>query len=123
MKAVCMCLGVHLPYSPKWYWPVEGFSGVPEMDRYFDQYQIFSRFLKTGREFLRLNDLFLESIERGGSYTFDLSGPFIEQCRWDPELLESFRELSESNRVEFTGSCSYHSLSALILTFPGLKRK
>ncbi len=66
MKAVCMCVGVHLPYSPKWYWPVEGFTGVPEMDRYFDRNQIFSRLLKAGREFLRLNDLFIESIERGG---------------------------------------------------------
>lgn len=108
-----MCVGVHLPYSPKWYWPVEGFFGVPEMDRYFNRSQIFSRLLKTGRELLHLNDLFLESIERGGSYTFDLSGPFLEQCRWDPELLESFRELAESRRVEFTGSCGYHSLSAL----------
>ncbi|AAM30557.1 MULTISPECIES: glycoside hydrolase family 57 protein [Methanosarcina] len=113
MKAVCMCVGVHLPYSPKWYWPVEGFTGVPEMDRYFDRNQIFSRLLKAGREFLRLNDLFIESIERGGSYAFDLSGPFLEQCRWDPEMLESFRELAESRRVEFTGSCNYHSLSAL----------
>lgn len=108
-----MCVGVHLPYSPKWYWPSEGFSGVPEMDRYFDRNQIFSRLLKTSREFLRLNDLFMESIERGGSYAFDLSGPFLEQCRWDPELLESFRELAENRRVEFTGSCNYHSLSAL----------
>lgn len=108
-----MCVGVHLPYNPKWYWPVEGFSGVPEMDRYFDRNQIFSRLLKTSREFLRLNDLFMESIEKGGSYAFDLSGPFLEQCRWDPELLESFRELAESRKVEFTGSCSYHSLSAL----------
>jgi alpha-amylase len=113
MKTVCMCVGVHLPYSPKWYWPVEGFSGVPETDRYFDRNQIFSRLLETGRDFLRLNDLFMESIERGGSYAFDLSGPFLEQCRWDPELLESFKELAESRRVEFTGSCSYHSLSAL----------
>ncbi|MDM7919836.1 MAG: alpha-amylase, partial [Methanosarcina sp.] len=83
------------------------------MDRYFDRNQIFSRLLKTGREFLRLNNLFVESIERGGSYSFDLSGPFLEQCRWDPEMLESFRELAENRRVEFTGSCNYHSLSAL----------
>ena len=106
-------MGVHLPYSPKWYWPVEGFSGVPEMDRYFDRNNIFSRFLKTSRQFLRLNDLILESVEKGGKYSFDLSGPFLEQCRWDPELLESFRELGESGSVEFTGSCSYHSLSSL----------
>ncbi len=106
-------MGVHLPYSPKWYWPVEGFSGVPEMDRYFDRNNIFSKFLKTSRQFLRLNDLILESVERGGKYSFDLSGPFLEQCRWDPELLESFRELGETGSVEFTGSCGYHSLSSL----------
>ncbi len=106
-------MGVHLPYSPKWYWPIEGFFGVPEMDRYFDRNNVFSKFLKTGRQFLRLNDLILESLEKGGKYSFDLSGPFLEQCRWDPELLESFRELRETGRVEFTGSCSYHSLSSL----------
>jgi alpha-amylase len=106
-------MGVHLPYSPKWYWPVEGFSGVPEMDRYFDRNNIFLKFLKTSRQFLRLNDLILESVEKGGKYSFDLSGPFLEQCRWDPELLESFRELGESGSLEFTGSCGYHSLSSL----------
>jgi alpha-amylase len=106
-------MGVHLPYSPKWYWPIEGFFGVPEMDRYFDRNNVFSKFLKTGRQFLRLNDLILESLEKGGKYSFDLSGPFLEQCRWDPELLESFRELRETGKVEFTGSCSYHSLSSL----------
>lgn len=113
MKAVCICMGVHLPYSPKWYWPIEGFFGVPEMDRYFDRNNVFSKFLKTGRQLLRLNDLILESLEKGGKYSFDLSGPFLEQCRWDSELLESFRELRETGRVEFTGSCSYHSLSSL----------
>lgn len=106
-------MGVHLPYSPKWYWPIEGFFGVPEMDRYFDRNNVFSKFLKTGRQLLRLNDLILESLEKGGKYSFDLSGPFLEQCRWDSELLESFRELRETGRVEFTGSCSYHSLSSL----------
>ncbi len=106
-------MGVHLPYSPKWYWPVEGFYGVPEMDRYFDRENIFSKFLKTSRQLLHLNKVIMESVEKGGRYSFDLSGPFLEQCRWDPELLESFRELEGSGSVEFTGSCSYHSLSAL----------
>jgi alpha-amylase len=106
-------MGVHLPYNPKWYWPVEGFVGIPEMDRYFDRNSIFSKFLKASRQMLRLNDLILESIERGGKYSFDLSGPFLEQCRWDPELLESFYELGETGGVEFTGSCNYHSLSSL----------
>ncbi len=113
MKAVCICMGVHLPYSPKWYWPVEGFIGVPEVDRYFDRNTIFSNFSKTSRQLLRLNDLVLESIENEGRYSFDLSGPFLEQCKWDPELLESFNELGDSGSVEFTGSCKFHSLSSL----------
>jgi alpha-amylase len=83
------------------------------MNRYFDQNCVFLKFLKTSRQFIRLNDLILESVEKGGRYSFDLSGPFLEQCRWDPELLESFHELGESGSVEFTGSCSYHSLSSL----------
>ena len=106
-------MGVNLPYSPKWYWPAEGFSGVPEMDRYFDRKNIFSKFKYTGGQLLRLNELLMESVEKRGVYSFDLSGPFLEQCRWDPELLESFRELGESGSIEFTGSCSNHSLSSL----------
>lgn len=106
-------MGVNLPYSPKWYWPAEGFSGVPEIDRYFDRKNIFSKFKYTGGQILRLNGLLLESVEEGGVYSFDLSGPFLEQCRWDPELIESFLELGESGSIEFTGSCSNHSLSSL----------
>ena len=113
MKAVCICMGVNLPYSPKWNWPAEGFSGVPEIDRYFDRKSIFSKFKYTGGQILRLNDLLLESVEKGGIYSFDLSGPFLEQCRWDPELLESFCELGETGSIEFTGSCSNHSFSSL----------
>ena len=106
-------MGVNLPYSPKWNWPAEGFSGVPEIDRYFDRKNIFSKFKYTGGQILRLNDLLLESVEKGGIYSFDLSGPFLEQCRWDPGLLESFCELGETGSIEFTGSCSNHSFSSL----------
>jgi alpha-amylase len=113
MKAVCICLGVNLPYSPKWYWPAEGFSGVPEIDRYFDRKSIFYKFKYTDGQILRLNELLMESVEKEGVYSFDLSGPFLEQCRWDPELLESFLELEESENIEFTGSCYNHSLSSL----------
>ena len=66
------------------------------MDRYFDRENIFSKFLKTSRQFLHLNNIIMESVEKGGRYSFDLSGPFLEQCRWDPELLESFHELKKA---------------------------
>ena len=54
-------MGVDLPYSPKWYWPFEGYSGVPEMERYFDLNQIFSRFLEAEKEILLLNKLLSEA--------------------------------------------------------------
>ena len=60
-----------------------------------------------------LSSTWLSVLFGRGVYSFDLSGPFLEQCRWDPELLESFRELGETGNIEFTGSCSNHSLSSL----------
>jgi alpha-amylase len=74
-------MGVNLPYSPKWYWPAESFSGVPEIDRYFDRKSIFSKFKYTSGQIPQLNELLLESVEKRGVYSFDLSGHFLEQCR------------------------------------------
>lgn len=112
MKAICMCMGVNLPYNPKWYWPSDSYSGVPELERYFDLNQTFSSFLEAEKEILLLNKLLSEAIEKGGRYALDLSGSFLEQCRWDSELLGSFLQLRKSG-MEFTGSCRYHSLNAL----------
>ncbi|MDD4498639.1 MAG: glycoside hydrolase family 57 protein [Methanosarcinaceae archaeon] len=113
MKAVCVCGDVHLPYNPKWYWPAKGTPDRPDLDRYFDRRQIFTKFQTVGRGLFSLNSLVLESIENGGKYAFNLSGPFLDQCRWNPEVTASFRELLASGGVEFTGSCRYRSLSAL----------
>jgi len=45
---------------------------------------------------------------------FALSGLFIEQARrWEPQLLDVFRQLAATGLVEFTGETFYHSLSSL----------
>ncbi|MEM2500637.1 MAG: DUF5752 family protein [Candidatus Bathyarchaeia archaeon] len=45
---------------------------------------------------------------------FSLSGIFIEQCeRWNPDLLEIFRQMVETGCVELLGQTYYHSLSSL----------
>jgi alpha-amylase len=45
---------------------------------------------------------------------FALSGLFLEQARrWEPKLLDVFRQLAATGLVEFTGETFYHSLSSL----------
>ncbi|HDM05778.1 MAG TPA: alpha-amylase [Candidatus Aenigmarchaeota archaeon] len=45
---------------------------------------------------------------------FNLSGVWLEQCeRWHPDLLELFKQLAKSKRVEFLGSTYFHSLASL----------
>jgi len=46
--------------------------------------------------------------------TFSLSGVFLEQCeKFDKDVLETFRQLSESGCVEFLNQTYYHSISGL----------
>lgn len=113
MKAVCVCGDIHLPYIPKWYWPIKGFSEKPRLDRYFDGKTTFTSFQSLGKGLLSLNRLIQSSIENGGKYAFALSGPFLNQCYWAPKVRNSFLKLQESGQVEFLGSCHFHSLSAL----------
>ena len=45
---------------------------------------------------------------------FSISGVFIEQCeRWNPDLLDSFKQLADTNCVEFLDQPYYHSLASL----------
>lgn len=46
--------------------------------------------------------------------SFSISGVFLEQCEmFNKDLLESFKQLAETGRVEFLGQTYYHSLSSL----------
>ena len=46
--------------------------------------------------------------------SFSISGVFLEQCEmFDPDLLETFRQLAETKRVEFLNQTYYHSIASL----------
>src|SRR5450759_2014707 len=46
--------------------------------------------------------------------SFSIAGVFLEQCEmFDKDLLESFRQLSATGRVEFLNQTYYHSISSL----------
>lgn len=110
MKSICMCVGLHLPYHLKWYWPSEGYS-YPQFGTYFDKERISNDFNRILNNIGRTNWILNHSIKNGAAYTLHMSGVFLEQC--DDKILESFKDLSNTNKVSFVTSPYYHSLSSL----------
>lgn len=112
MESVCVCVELHLPYHLKWYWPADGYRR-PDITTYFDQEKVFIDFQRMAANIGRTNKVLARSVENGAAYTLNLSGTFLDQCSWDPELLNSFRDLADTGNVAFAASAYYHSLSAL----------
>ncbi|WP_135612187.1 glycoside hydrolase family 57 protein [Methanococcoides sp. AM1] len=111
MQSVCICSEVHLPCVLKWYWPSEGYRSA-EFETYFDQPQIFSGLERNAPQIIRANEALLDSIDNGAKYTFDISGIFLDQCKWNPALIGSFQELKDRG-AGFSASPYYHSVSSL----------
>ena len=111
MQAVCICCEVHLPWVVKSYSPKEGYR-YPEFETYFDQQKIYSTFEQLAPQILVANEALLDSVDNGGKYTFDISGIFLEQCKWNPSMIESFRELRDRG-IGFSGSPYYHSITSM----------
>jgi alpha-amylase len=66
------------------------------------------------------NNAILEQIDRYKKdlkkfkVAYGISGVFLEQCElWNPDLLDSFKELAKSGCVEFLDQPYYHSLASL----------
>ncbi|TQD27659.1 alpha-amylase [Methanolobus vulcani] len=115
MKAVCVCFEVHLPLPLRWYWPGEGYGEI-HIEKYFDMEKAFHNFTKFAANIETLNEALAKSIENGGKYTLDISGVFLEQCKWSPEIIDGFKKLGSDN-ISFAASPYYHSISCL---FPDL---
>jgi alpha-amylase len=69
------------------------------------------------------NKIILENMDkfkherRKFKVVFSLSGIFLEQCeRWAPDVLNYFKQLSETDCVEFLCQTYFHSLSSLFST-------
>nr|WP_244603440.1 alpha-amylase [Methanococcoides sp. NM1] len=63
-------------------------------------------------EIISTNEALLDSIDNGAKYTFDISGIFLDQCKWNPALIESFQEIKDRG-ANFSASPYYHSVSSL----------
>lgn len=115
MPSVCFYFQVHQPIR------LNKFTIFSENIPYFDDYtnkKIFERVAK--KCYLPTNQSLLDLIDDIGKkfrIAFSLTGVFLEQClKYSPEVLESFKQLSNTGNVEFLSETYYHSLAALFST-------
>jgi len=114
MHSVCFHFQVNQPYILRTY----RFFDINQNHDYFDKYQNnywINRLAE--RSYLPANQMLLTIIEKYGkdvAFSFSISGTtidlFNEYC---PEVIESFKKLVATGRVEITGSTFSHSLAAL----------
>jgi len=117
---------VHQPHRLKrnLFWENKVFCRLRKaelFDYYFDNQvdkEIFKRAAK--KCYFPSNRILLDVIDehrkekRRVKVSFSVSGVFLEQCEmFDPDLLETFKQLAETGCVEFLNQTYYHSISSL----------
>jgi alpha-amylase len=123
---ILLVFEVHQPYRFRrdFFWGKREFRKLAKselFDSYFDHLtdrEIFKRastkcYLPSNSILLKLIDEFKHE-KKEVRVAYSISGVFLEQCeRFDRDVLDSFKQLSETGRVEFLGQTYYHSLSSL----------
>ncbi len=90
-------------------------------DYYFDNEVDRDIFKRAARKcYFPSNQILLGSIDKHKhehktpKFSFSISGVFLEQCQmFEPDLLESFKQLAATGNVEFLDQTYYHSIASL----------
>lgn len=112
MKQICLCFQIHQPYRLRRY----RFFDIGNEHYYSDDFQnhdIFERIAETC--YLPANHMMLELLRQYPNFrvSYSISGLAIEQMEYYDNVLESFRELAATGRVEFLAETYAHSLTSL----------
>lgn len=117
MVNICFYFQVHQPFRLRKY----SVFDIGKNDNYFDRKKNIEVMHKVGRKcYLPMNRLLLDLIEkhkdskREFKVAFSLTGTAMEQFEeYFPDVLQSFKDLAKTKRVEFLSETYYHSLSYL----------
>ncbi|ODS42936.1 MAG: alpha-amylase [Candidatus Altiarchaeales archaeon IMC4] len=124
MASVCFYFQVHQPNRLKWFWPDDGRDCKGDLENlYFDKGLNEWTFRKVAKKcYWDTNRIMLEHIDRYKSerrkfkVSYSITGTWLDQCeRWEPDILETFKQMAESGCAEFLGETYYHCLSSLFL--------
>jgi len=126
MMDICLMFEVHQPLrlNRNFHSDLLALGSVTKkdlFDLYFDHKLNRYIFDRAARKcYFPANNVILEQIDgckrerKQFKVAYGISGVFVEQCeRWNPDLLESFKQLFESGCVEFLDQPYYHSLAGL----------
>ncbi len=120
MTSICIYFQVHQPHRLRWFWP----NGDPRNgleDYYFDTglnewtlHKVAEKCYWPATQNILANVDRLKGEKRKFKVSYSLSGCILEQMeRWDPDLLELFKQLGETGCCEFLCETQYHSLASL----------
>ena len=114
MPSVCLYFQVHQPYRLRDLRIAD--IGNPDLD-YFDHEKNRQVFRKVAEKcYLPTNRLILRLLKEHPEFrvSYSLSGVFLDQCEeYGRDVLDSFRALADTGKVEFLAETYYHSLSSL----------
>ncbi|MEM1515473.1 MAG: alpha-amylase [Candidatus Bathyarchaeia archaeon] len=126
MVDVCFILEVHQPFRLKRNFkigaPLDLNTNAKDLyEAYFDHKINKDIFMRVSEKcYLPATMIILEQIERFKTekkpfkVSFSFSGTFLEQCeKWNPSLLDLFKQVVETGHVELLGQTYYHSLASL----------
>ena len=126
MTEVVLVFEVHQPLRLKkgFFWDRNMFRYISKQglhDFYFDKTQDREIFERACRKcYLPSNNILLQLIDefkgekKKVKISFSVSGVFLEQCEmYSRDLLDTFKQLSETGCVEFLDQTYYHSLTGL----------
>ena len=126
MTDIVFVFEVHQPHRLKrnLHWENNIFKRTKKeelFDYYFDNQVDKQIFLRAAKKcYFPSNQIILDQIDahrkekRPVKFSFSVSGIFLEQCEmFSPDLLESFRQLAATERVEFLNQTYYHSIASL----------
>lgn len=123
---ILLTFEVHQPFRLKknLFWKNQLFKRLNKhdlFDYYFDDKANIEVFKRASKKcYYPTNQILLDLIDsykkekKPLKLAFSLSGVFLEQCeRFDKDVLETFKQLGETNCVEFINQTYYHSISGL----------
>lgn len=114
-KSLCLYFQVHQPDRLRLY----RFFDIGNDSHYFDEFANKTILRRVAQRcYLPMNALMLELIKKyKGEFRvcYSISGAALDQfAQYAPDVLESFRELAKTKRVEFLAETYAHSLASLI---------
>lgn len=116
MKSIVLYMHVHQPYRVRHYTIFDAGHHHDYFDAEYDARESNEKVIRkvADKSYLPTNKVLLELLQEYPEFKLSLSitGTLIEQLeQWAPEVLDSFKALTDTGRVEIVAETYYHSLA------------